>query len=251
MSRNHTPILIGMPTQRDPGADNQYLSRGYSESIATSGGVPILIPLLETSEVTAPILDQLSGILLTGCNSDLDPALYGEPRTKACGPTQPLRDRMDFYLLEAAFKRKLPVLAICFGIQSLNVFLGGSLIQDIPSCLETPIRHSNPDSKGCPSHEIEISAGSVLEQIAGGQKGIVNSTHHQAVKRPGQGLEVIARAPDNVIESVSYSDPQHWVLGIQWHPEKSFECDEFSRKIFDFFLARCRAARGVDEGTDT
>jgi putative glutamine amidotransferase len=251
MNSNHDPILIGMPTQLDPGTDNQYLSRRYSESIAASGGVPVLIPLLETSEVAGKIIDQLGGIVLTGNNSDLDPALYGEPRLEFCGPTQPLRDRMDFFLLEAAFKRRLPVLAICFGIQSLNVFLGGSLVQDIPSCLATPIRHSDPDSNGCPSHEIEILAGSVLEQIAGGRKRTVNSTHHQAVKSPGQGLEVIARAPDNVIESVSYSDRNHWVLGIQWHPEKSFECDEFSRKIFKFFLARCRAARGIDEGTDT
>jgi len=251
MNKNNAPILIGMPTQLDPGTDNQYLSRRYSESVAASGGVPILIPLLESGEVTGTIIDQLSGILLTGNDSDLDPALYGEPRMKACGPTQPLRDRMDFYLLEAAFKRKLPVLAICFGVQSLNVFLGGSLIQDIPSFLETPIRHRNSDSNGCPSHEIEISAGSILEQIAGRLKRTVNSTHHQAVKRPGRGLEVIARAPDNIIESVSYSDTKHWVLGIQWHPEKSFAQDEFSRKIFESFLARCRAARGLDEGTDT
>jgi putative glutamine amidotransferase len=250
MNRNRTPILIGMPTQLDPGTDNQYLSRRYSESIAASGGVPILIPLLEASEVAATIIDQLGGILLTGNNSDLDPALYGEPRMEACGQTQHLRDRTDFYLLEAAFKRKLPVLAICFGIQSLNVFLGGSLIQDIPSCLEGPIRHSS-DSDGSPSHEIEISAGSALEQIAGGLKRIVNSTHHQAVKHPGEGLAVIARAPDNVIEAISCSDPKHWVLGVQWHPERSFEDDEFSRKIFEFFLARCRAARGIDEGTDT
>jgi putative glutamine amidotransferase len=244
-------MLIGMPTQLDPGTDNQYLSRRYSESITASGGVPILIPLLEISDAAAPIIDRLDGILLTGCNSDLDPALYGEPRMEACGPTQPLRDRMDFYLLEAAFKRKLPVLGICFGIQSLNVFLGGSLVQDIPSYQESRIRHSIPEPKGCLNHEIEISAGSVLERIAGGLKAVVNSSHHQAVKRPGQGLEIIARAPDNVIESVAYSDPDHWVLGIQWHPEKSFAGDEFSRKIFEFFLARCRAARGIDAGTDT
>jgi putative glutamine amidotransferase len=240
-----------MPTQLDPGTDNQYLSRRYSEAIVASGGVPILIPLLENSKVAATIIDKLGGILLTGNDSDLDPALYGETRMKACGPTQPLRDRMDFYLLETAFERKLPVLAICFGIQSLNAFLGGSLIQDIPSCLGTRIRHSDRDSKECPSHEIEISAGSILEQIAGGLKTVVNSTHHQAVKCPGRGLEVIAVAPDKVVESVSYSDPQHWVLGIQWHPEKSFAGDEFSRRIFESFLARCRAARGIDEGPDT
>ncbi len=251
MNRNRPPILIGMPIQLDPGTDNQYLSRCYSDSVAASGGVPIMIPLLECAEGLNVIIDRLSGILLTGSNSDLDPALYGESRTEGCGPTQPLRDRMDFFLLEAAFKRQLPVLAICFGIQSLNVFLGGSLVQDIPSCLGSPIKHSNPGLEHGSSHEIEISAGSVLEPIAGGTKAAVNSTHHQAVKHPGRGLEVIARAPDNVIESVFYPDPNHWVLGVQWHPEKSFARDEFSRKMFELFLARCRAARGLNAGTDT
>jgi putative glutamine amidotransferase len=240
---------IGMPAQMDPGSDQQYLSRNYPEAIAAAGGVPLILPLVVPAETLETVVARLDGILLTGSNSDLDPALYNSDRAYECGPTQPLRDQMDFLLLEAAFRRKMPVLAICYGIQSLNVFLGGTLIQDIAVAIRTSIRHSNPESRGCPSHPIGISAGSVLEQMAGGLRADVNSTHHQALGRLGRGLEPIAHAPDGIVESVSFSDREHWILGVQWHPEKSCAYDEFSRTVFTHFTARCRAARGTDEGT--
>jgi putative glutamine amidotransferase len=131
----------------------------------------------------------------------------------------------------------------------LNVFLGGTLIQDIATEIGTPIRHSSPETRGSPIHRIQIKPGSVLEKLAGGPDAMVNSTHHQSVAQPGMGLEVTARAPDGVIESVVGTDKRHWILGVQWHPEKSFGCDEFSRNLFEYFLARCRAVRGIDEGT--
>jgi len=228
----------------DPNDEKQYLSRNYSDAIAAAGGLPCLIPLLGDPESVRPLLDTLDGILLTGSNSDLDPSLYGAPRLDACGPAQPLRDRMDYVLLENAMRRRVPVLAICYGIQSLNVFLGGSLIQDLPSVIGSPIRHSDPDSKGIFSHAVLISSGSVLEPLAGGLDAMVNSTHHQAVDRLGRGLEIIAHAPDRVVEAVSGADPRHWILGVQWHPEKSFGFDAFSRNVFMSFLARCRAGTG-------
>jgi len=247
-SRGSAP-WIGLPAQMDPYDDKQYLSRQYSDAIAASGGLPITIPLLAEPGMMGPLAESLDGLLLTGNNSDLDPSLYGAPRSDACGPTQPTRDRMDFFLLEQAMRREIPVLAICFGIQSLNVFWGGSLIQDIPAAVNTSIRHSHPESKGSPTHKIRIAPGSVLEQVAGGLDAMVNSTHHQAIERPGTGLEVIARSPDGMIESVFRADRHHWILGVQWHPEKSFGYDDFSRNLFEHFLARCRAVRGIDEGT--
>jgi putative glutamine amidotransferase len=235
---------IGLPAQMDPGDEKQFLSRQYPDSVLAAGGMPVMIPLLDPPESLHPLVENLDGVLLTGHHSDVDPGLYGAPRLEACGKAQPLRDRMDFCLLEAAMRRQIPVLAICFGIQSLNVFLGGSLIQDIQTAIDTKIRHSNPESKGAPSHEIQISPGSLLERLAGGLRPMVNSTHHQSVERVGRGLEVIARAPDGVIESVVGTDPRHWILGVQWHPEKSFGCDRFSQNVFEHFLARCRAVRG-------
>jgi len=242
---------IGMPAQLDPESDRQYLSRQYSDAIAAAGGLPLILPLVASASTLRSFAERLEGVLLTGSHSDVDPALYRAIRSDACGPVHPLRDQTDFFLLQTALERKIPVLAICYGIQSLNVFLGGSLIQDIPTSMDTRIRHNSPDSGGDPCHEVLISRGSILDQIAGSGVIGVNSTHHQAVARPGHGLEVIARASDGVIESLTYTDPGQWILGVQWHPEKSFDRDRVSRKLFEYFVARCRAVRGGDEGTDT
>jgi putative glutamine amidotransferase len=243
MNRDDAPI-IGMPAQMDPGSDQQYLSRQYSDAIAASGGAPLIIPLIETNAFIRHLINNLDGVLLTGSHSDLDPDLYEKERLDVCGPTQPLRDQLDFLLLEEAIKRKMPILAICYGIQVLNVFLGGSLVQDISTIIKTPIQHNGSEFKRSGSHEIEITPGSVLEEMAGGLNATVNSTHHQAIERLGHGLEAIAHAPDGVIEAVINTGNEHWILGVQWHPEKTFRQDEFSRKIFDQFLARCRAVRG-------
>jgi putative glutamine amidotransferase len=251
MSQEKTVPWIGMPMQMDPGGGKQYLNRQYLDAIAASGGMPLMIPLLETAPSVGPLAERADGILLTGSNSDLDPSLYGAERSSACGPTQPLRDKIDFYLLETAMKCGIPILAICYGVQSLNVFFGGSLIQDIPVSPDASVRHQNPETRGRPSHRIRIAAGSILEPLAGGGSAMVNSTHHQAVDRPGRGLQPIAHAPDGVVESVFCENRNSWILGVQWHPESSFESDDFSRKIFECFLARCRAVRGIDEGTHT
>lgn len=235
---------IGMPMQMDPGSERQYLSRNYPEAVTAAGGLPAMLPLIAEFNVMQPLAESLDGLLLTGNDSDMDPSLYGALRLEACGPNQPLRDKMDSFLLEIAIRRRIPILAICFGIQSLNVFMGGSLLQDIPSLTGNSVRHSNSNSAVVPSHPIRISSGTVLEQAAGSSDAIVNSTHHQAIDRPAPGLNVIARAPDGIIESVCGADPHQWILGVQWHPEKNFGGDAFSRKLFEIFLARCRAVRG-------
>jgi putative glutamine amidotransferase len=233
--------LIGMPAQMDPDSDVQYLNRHYSDSIAESGGLPLVLPLTANAGTVGSVAENLDGILLTGSNSDLAPSLYGALRSDMCGRTQPLRDQMDLFLLEIAFRQKIPVLAICYGIQSLNVFCGGSLIQDISTSINSPLRHNSSNSKDPAHHKILINSGSVLEKIAGGTEIMVNSTHHQAIERSGNNLEIIARAPDGVIEAVFSTSGNHWILGVQWHPEKSFSGDNFSRRLFEFFVARCRA----------
>ena len=232
---------IGLPVQMDPEHDKQYLSRDYSNAIAEAGGIPLILPIQESSDSIAAVVQRLDGIFLTGNNSDLDPELYHAPRLEQCGPVQPLRDRMDFILLETAIANKIPVLAVCYGMQSLNAFLGGTLIQDIESSVSDPVRHSSTPSDACPVHEVSIESGSILEQIAGEGKYIVNSTHHQAIDRLGRNLQVIARCPDGIIEAVFSEDDAQWILGVQWHPEKNFADDNVSRKIFELFVARCRA----------
>jgi len=226
----------------DPGSDKQYLNRNYADAIASAGGVPVIFPLLENPAQIRIVAEEVDGILLPGSSSDIDPGRYRARREKGCGPVQPLRDETDLALLDIAFKRKIPVFGICFGMQSLNVFLGGSLIQDIPSSVQTNILHDNPESEGRPSHDVLITEGSILEKLAGRTRASVNSTHHQAVQRIGSGLIPIAEAPDGIIESVVTDAQDHFVLGVQWHPEKSFAYDAFSRSLFDLFLARCGRA---------
>jgi putative glutamine amidotransferase len=226
----------------DPGTETQYLSRQYADAVAATGGIPVLLPLLEDPGVLAPLVARLDGVLLTGSSSDIDPAHYGAERQAACGAIQPLRDRLDFMLLDAAFNRGLPVLAICFGMQSLNVFLGGSLMQDIPTAVAGALEHQNPGSEGRPSHAIDIARGSLLESLAGGTRAEVNSTHHQAIDRVAQDLEVIARAPDGVVEAVACRPGGPPVVAVQWHPERSFALDELSRNLFEHFLDCCRSS---------
>lgn len=251
MTAKEAAPWIGMPAQMDPGGNKQYLHRDYTDAVSAAGGIPLMIPLTAAAQSIRSVAERLDGILLAGSNSDVEPSLYNAPRLEACGPIQPLRDQMDFFLLETAVRRRIPVLGICYGMQSLNVFFGGSLIQDIPAVIDTPVQHSKGQSQSPPVHKIAIDSGSMLEPIAGGLDAMVNSTHHQAVERPGEGLNVIAYAPDGVIESVFGTSQNPWILGIQWHPETSFAGDVFSRKIFAEFLAHCRAVRGTDEGTHT
>lgn len=228
-----------MPSRMDLGNENQYLSRSYADAVHEAGGAPVMLPLLQDPGALIHLAKMADGILLTGSGSDVDPVRYGAVRKPECGPVQPLRDETDFRLLDVAFEQQTPILCICFGMQSLNVYLGGTLIQDIPSERKSPIIHNNPESRGEPTHEIEIAAGTVLARIAGGVRGRVNSTHHQALDRVGQGLEVVARAPDGIIEAVAGTSGRP-VLGLQWHPEKSVSFDDFSRRIFQHFLAECR-----------
>jgi len=232
---------IGLPAQMDPGHDKQYLNRNYTDAIACAGGIPLILPIQESPDSLAAVARRMDGILLTGSNSDLDPELYHAQRLEQCGPVQPLRDRMDFILLETAISHKIPILAVCYGMQSLNVFLGGTLIQDIESSVSDPVRHNSTSSDACPEHEVLFESGSILENIAGKGKYTVNSTHHQAIDRLGRNLQVIARSPDGIIEAVFSEDDTQWILGVQWHPEKNFADDNISRKIFELFAAHCRA----------
>ncbi len=240
--------LIGMPARMDPGEERQYLSREYADAVSSSGGVPLILPLLRTPDLLEPVVDMLDGILLTGSASDLDPSFYGVERKPKCGPVQSLRDQTDFYLLSKAAHRHVPVFAICFGLQALNVHRGGSLLQDIASERPASLRHSQPETKGSPAHRVNFSPGSVLEEL-GGSEAAVNSTHHQAVDRLGRGLQVIGQAPDGIIEAVAGLEPNEWVLGLQWHPERSYSLDSLSRKIFDRFIEICRNTRRNHEGS--
>ncbi len=228
--------LIGI-IERLNAEDTFYLRRYYSEAVEAAGGIPIHIPLIPKPEYLNALSDRLDGLVLSGSNSDLDPDLYGEEPHPKLGPIFPERDETDMILLELAEATALPVLAICFGMQSLNVSRGGSLIQDIESQIASPIKHEQGQVYYRPSHSIKIDPDSLLAQLAGGNSVRVNSSHHQAIANVGRDLRVVATSTDGVIEAVVDPRADRFVLGVQWHPEIAWQQDPLSQAIFGKFVA--------------
>jgi putative glutamine amidotransferase len=194
----------------------------YVNAVLAAGGIPIVLPPQDGN--ADALLDTVDGLLLSG-GADLDPALYGDTEVH---PTtygiHPLRDRMELQLTTGALRRDLPLLCICRGIQVLNVALGGTLIQDIPSQHSTAVQHRQHESGLEPSavgHEVSVVPGTLLEHVFGSARVGVNSFHHQAVKATASGLVAAAYADDGVVEAVVAPD-RTFVLGVQWHPEMMF-----------------------------
>ena len=232
----HGRPLIGISTRLDLAQNIFYLRRYYAEAISAAGGTPVYIPLIAEREALISLVERLDGVLLSGSNSDVDPARYGqEPRPKL-GPVVDERDNTDLLLLGPAEQRSLPVLGICFGMQSLNVSRGGSLIQDLSSEVAGALKHEQDPPFDRPSHSIEIEPDSLLGRLAGGKESRVNSTHHQAIAEVGRNLRAVARAADGVIEAVEDTRPDRFVLGVQWHPEFGWEKNALSRAIFACFI---------------
>jgi putative glutamine amidotransferase len=205
---------VGVPyrTRKEELTGDFTIIEKYVTAINRAGGEPVVISLGRSRAEVDHIAKTLDAILLSGSPSDVDPALFHSERHPQTAPADPDRERTDFALLEHAFAQKKPVLAICYGIQSLNVFLGGTLLQDIPSEVGTKIEHEWDDENGAPEtfHSIRIEPGSQLAQIAGADEALVNSSHHQSVLEPGRDLRVVARSEDQVIEAVEWTGGGPW-----------------------------------------
>jgi putative glutamine amidotransferase len=190
-------------------------------------------------------LSKLDGVLLPGSSSDIDPARYGESPHARLGKMIPDRDTLDFALLEHSERARLPVLGICFGAQSLNVFRGGTLIQDIPSLVSGPVFHDDHGEPQQPArHAVRMSDGSVLARLAGSDVVEVNSFHHQSVGLVGANLRAVATAPDGVIEAIEDVSGR-FVVGVQWHPERGFKDDAFARALFTEFVEEAAKRKGA------
>ena len=195
-----------------------------------------MIPVFASPSTIAEYVERLDGILLPGSSSDIDPARYGVEPHPRLGKLLPERDALDFSLLEYAERAQLPVLGICFGVQSLNVFRGGTLVQDIPSIVAAPLPHEDHGEPQQPArHLVRLGRGSLLARLAGKDAVDVNSFHHQAVERVGRNLNTVATSPDGVIEAVEDSSGR-FIVGVQWHPERGFRDDEFSQALFQAFM---------------
>ena len=198
--------------------------------------------VLEVTESPRKVLGEIDGLLLTG-GGDVDPVFYGEDRHPLTDDAEPGRDEFEIDLARRAMSGGVPLLAICRGAQVLNVAAGGTLVQDIPSSVESDLSHSVKVPKDLACHEISIVAGTKLSSVLGGQMDAaggcrVNSRHHQAVGRTGDGLVVSARAGDGVVEAIEQPDAP-FCIGVQWHPENFWRSGEFT----PLFAAFVRAAR--------
>ena len=208
----------------------------YLDSVRVSGGAPWLIDPL--THRAAEILDQCTGVLLTG-GGDVDPRFYGETPDPTFHRAEAGRDELELELAIRALERDVPLLCICRGMQVLNVALGGTLIQDIPSMVPQAIEHKVPEPTSKAAHEVTIAPDSHLARLlcpdeAHPRYG-VNTRHHQALKRVAPSLVVTATAPDGVIEAAERPDSR-FCLAVQWHPENFWRTGEF-RALFDAFLA--------------
>jgi putative glutamine amidotransferase len=214
----------------------------YVASVEQAGGRP---RILETSESPRRVLEEIDGLLLTG-GGDIDPVLYGDERHATVDDAEPGRDEFEIDLARRAMSGDLPLLAICRGVQVMNVAAGGTLIQDIPSQVDAALSHSIVEPRSAEAHAVEITPGSTLERalgprVASSHTCRVNSRHHQSIGRIGAGLVPSAAAPDGIIEAVErIGDDAAFCVGVQWHPENFWRTGEFT-PLFDAFVSAARA----------
>lgn len=210
----------------------------YLESVRRAGATPLELTL---SDVPAEIVAKVDGVLFTG-GGDVDPARYGAAAHASYDAAETGRDAFEVALVEAAVAADRPIFAICRGMQVLNVALGGDLVQDIPTEVNGALHHDVREPRYALAHEVWATQGSrfatlMREKLTDGESCQVNSRHHQAVKHVGRTLEVVATAPDGVIEAVE--GPGRFCLGVQWHPENFWRTGEF-RPLFEGFVDACR-----------
>lgn len=229
-------IAIPEPTSSDPAYNARSLPQ-YIAALQSAGGTAVVVPLHERPDRVGRILQGAHGVLLPGSRFDVDPERYGEARIPACGEPDAARTAVDELLLQDAFNLRKPILAICQGLQSLNVWRGGSLIQDLAQEGKTSVNHS-PGRTVAEAHPLCVAPGSRLSGLLSADPApvMVNSSHHQALRVVGDNLRVTAVCPiDEVIEAVELDECGHFVMGVQWHPERTCATSALSRALFAAF----------------
>lgn len=234
--RNDRP-RIGITMRIELETDRFYLSRHYSEAIEAAGGAPVHISLIPDANYLRSVLAGLDGVLLPGSDSDVDPLRYGHEPHPALGRVHPIKDETDLLVLEEAENRALPLFAICYGMQALNVFRGGTLIQDIASQFAGAVKHEQGVPRDRPSHRVTLASDSLLSSLAAQESVVVNSHHHQAIETVGRELVATAWSTDGLVEALEDPRENRFVLGVQWHPELGWRTDAFARTIFNRFIS--------------
>jgi putative glutamine amidotransferase len=241
-------IRVGIPyrTRKEELTNKREAYDKYLAAVAAHGAEPVEISLGLSPTELHQLAHTLDGFVLPGSPADVAPSLFNASRDPKTTESDADRERTDFALLGHAVTEQKPVLAICYGVQSLNVFLGGPLVQDIPSAIRTKIQHAWTGHEGPePHHDVTLDAASRLAQLAGTTKARVNSSHHQSVLQPGRNLRVMAHAPDGVIEAVEWTGDANWIVGVQWHPERMVASDELARSLFRELAAAAAARKAL------
>jgi len=219
------PVAVTAPRRMVDGRERITLNTAYVRALEGAGLIPLAVPMILAPDRAAAALDGVRGLVLTG-GEDVAPARYGAAPHPRLGDVDPARDAAELALIDAARRRRLPILAICRGIQILNVALGGTLYQDLDSERPGSVSHNEASN-----HAVRVDAGSLLERTLGARSASVNSRHHQAIRDVAPGLKAVAWADDGVIEAAEPADAgAPWIVAVQWHPE-----DLTERALFDGF----------------
>jgi putative glutamine amidotransferase len=246
-------ILIPEPTSTDP----EYNQRGwqqYAAAVEQAGGIPVPVPLHASQEEQARLIAAAQGVLLPGSHADVNPEKFGQPLDPRSAPADPLREAADELLLQDAFNLQKPIFGICYGMQSMNVWRGGSLVQH----LETAVNHT-PGRHIAEAHPVAVTPGSLLGDLVATAQSteapvLVNSSHHQAVSRVGDQLHPVAISPlDGTVEAVEAGKALSgapFVLGVQWHPERTYESSPLSRELFRAFVEAASAWKPQPNGPE-
>lgn len=229
--------VIGITCSLDQNGERSYLAQNYVRAIEAAGGVPVALPALKNISTVTCHLAKLDGLLLSG-GVDVDPVFFQEEPIPSMGEITPERDWYEIELVTQALERKIPIFAICRGIQILNIAAGGSVHQDIVRGINNPLKHNQQAPRWYPTHQVDLVCGTRLRKIMQVESLRVNSLHHQAVKNVATGFAVSARSSDGVIEAIERIGDV-FTVGVQFHPECMWERDP---KFLELFRALVRAS---------
>lgn len=231
---------IGVMPLYDDEKGNYWIVPGYMKAVEEGGGIPVMLPLTADPAILRSMADTFDGFLFPG-GHDVNPARYGEAISPLCGRVNDERDEMEISLFHRVIERDKPILGICRGIQLINVALGGSLYQDLPAQFPSSVKvvhkQAPPYDRG--AHPVAIDKESPLYRLFGTESVMVNSKHHQGIKRLADRLLPIARAEDGLVEAVCMPD-KTFVIAVQWHPELSYGADPLQFRLFVEFVNQCR-----------
>lgn len=233
--------IVGLIPLYDDEKDSYWMLPGYMKVLEACGALPVMLPLTTDTEELDDCFRLCDGILMTG-GHDVDPKLYGEHAKATCGTACSSRDQMETYLFKKALEEDKPVFGICRGVQLMNVLLGGTLYQDLPTEYPSGTEHHMTPPYDKPIHKVDVVSGTKLSDIIGAGEHAVNSYHHQAIKELAPGVEAMAYSEDGLVEAISVPG-KSFLVGVQWHPEFAFESDPECKKLVQAFVDACNGKK--------